>query len=419
MIDGDPYNIALVTIGLAMLAAVWLPKAVFGRAASLAVVPLAVGAGLFAVVPGLSAPDPLSEPGRLVWEKLTEAVVVISLVGAGLRIKRRGWAEWRAILLLLAVVMPATFLLTAVIGRWAGLSLAGAVLLGACVSPTDPVLASDVQNQEPDDPKSDLRFALTGEAGFNDGLAFPLVYLAIAIALAGEVSAGVLGEWLAWDVVYRCAVAGVGGVGVGWLMGKLLYRQEEGKGLASADCGSLMLCLYFLAYGMTELLQGYGFIAAFVAAMVVRRMHYDHGYNKTLSRFAAELEHGAVAVMLVLLGGLVVPLAEHMTWTMAGVALALVLVIRPVVGYAALVGHRFGFRHRIAIAFFGVRGVGTIYYLAYAFGKADFEERPALWAAGLLVVLLSAVVHGFSSVPAMRWVHRSAAGDEERAGAAD
>ncbi|MEO0514954.1 MAG: cation:proton antiporter [Planctomycetota bacterium] len=406
MLDGDPYNLALVMIGLGMLASLWLPKAIFGGAASLAVVPLVVGAGMFAWVPGLSAPDPLTEPGRLIWEKMTEAVVVISLVGAGLRIKRRGWREWRAVVLLLAVVMPVTFVLTAVLGRWAGLSLAGAVLLGACVSPTDPVLASDVQTQEPDDPKSDLRFSLTGEAGFNDGLAFPLVYLAIAIALAGEVSAGLLGEWLAWDVLYRCLIGGVGGLVVGWLLGKLLYRDRSGKGLASADCGSLMLCLYFVAYGLTEVLNGYGFIAAFIAAMVVRRMHFDHDYNQTLSRFAGELEHAAIAVMLVLLGGLMVSMLGQLTWPLAGVAVALILVVRPAVGYMALIRHPFEPRHRLAIAFFGVRGVGTIYYLAYAMGKAEFESRAELWAVGLLVVLISAVLHGFSAVPAMRWVHR-------------
>lgn len=405
MLDGDPYNLALVMIGLGMLASLWLPKAIFGGAASLAVVPLVVGAGMFALVPSLSAPDPLTEPGRLLWEKMTEAVVVISLVGAGLRIKRRGWREWRAVILLLVVVMPVTFLLTALLGRWSGLSLAGAVLLGACVSPTDPVLASEVQTQEPDDPKSDLRFTLTGEAGFNDGLAFPLVYLAIAIALAGEVSAGLLGEWLAWDVLYRCLVGAVGGVGVGWLLGKLLYRDHSGRGLASADCGSLMLCLYFLAYGVTEVLNGYGFIAAFIAAMVVRRMHYDHEYNRTLSRFAGELEHAAIAVMLVLLGGLMVPMLGHLTWPLVGVAAGLILVIRPVVGYLALIRHPFEAKHRFAIAFFGVRGVGTIYYLAYAAGKADFDQQATLWAVGLLIVLISAVLHGFSAIPAMRWIH--------------
>jgi NhaP-type Na+/H+ or K+/H+ antiporter len=412
MLDRDPYNIALVVIGAGLLLSVWLPQVVYRKATTLAVVPLAIGAGLFYFTPGLSAPDPLVEDGRWFWEKITEALVVISLVGAGLRISRRGRRPWHAITLLLCVAMPATFLAVAGLGYWAGLGLAGALLLGACVSPTDPVLAGEVQTKEPDEEESDLRFALTGEAGLNDGLAFPLVYLAIAVALAGgQVDGALLGKWLAWDVLYRCLIAAAGGFGVGWVLGKVFYRRPGGQRLASSGCGSLMLCLYFLAYGLTEVFHGYGFIAAFLAAMAVRRACYDHDYNTELSTFAHNLEHAALAVMLVLLGGLVPELLPHLTWPLALVGLALLLVIRPVAGWLALSRHHFHARHRLAIAVFGVRGIGTIYYLAYAFGKAEFDHAEAIWAAGLFLVIVSATLHGLSAVPAMRWTHRDETGE--------
>jgi NhaP-type Na+/H+ or K+/H+ antiporter len=139
--------------------------------------------------------------------------------------------------------------------------------------------------------------------------------------------------------------------------------------------------------------------------MVVRRECYDHGFNQQLSTFAHNLEHATIAIVLLLLGGLAPTLLPHLTWPLAGVALALLLVVRPVIAFGSLCCHHFHLRHRLAIAFFGVRGIGTIYYLAYAAGAATFTDAPQLWATGLLLVLVSSVLHGITAVPAMRWVH--------------
>ena len=408
----DAYDVALVIIGMGMLISVWLPQVLFRQSATLAVVPLAIGALMFSFYPELTTPDPLNKVGRVFWEKATEFVVVISLVGAGLRISRRGRKPWNATLLLLGVTMPLTILAVAALGSWAGLSLAGALLLGAVVAPTDPVLASEVQTKEPGEDESDLRFALTGEAGLNDGLAFPFVYLAIAVAAAGGVSGSLVAEWAAWDLLGRVAIGVAGGVVVGWVLGKVMYRVPGDSTLASAGVGSLMLCLYFLAYGLTEMVRGYGFIAAFVAAMVVRRENYDHRFNQQLSTFAHNLEHAAVAIMLVLLGGLAPVLLRHLTWPLALTALALLLVIRPVIGFVSLCRHHFHIRHRLAIAFFGVRGIGSIYYLAYALGVISFRDENELWAVGVFLVVVSSVMHGLSAVPAMSWVHACESGED-------
>jgi NhaP-type Na+/H+ or K+/H+ antiporter len=161
--------------------------------------------------------DPISAPE--LWEITAEIVVIVVLFSTGLRIDDLGSLRlWRPTLLLLAVTMPLTIAAVAVMG-WAiaGMTIAGAVLLGAVLAPTDPVLAGDVQVGPPlEGREHPVRFALTTEAGLNDGLAFPFVYLALHLAVE-DWGAVLLVEWLAWDVVYRIGVGVALGAAVGWV----------------------------------------------------------------------------------------------------------------------------------------------------------------------------------------------------------
>jgi NhaP-type Na+/H+ or K+/H+ antiporter len=146
---------------------------------------------------------------------------------------------------------------------WAGLVPAAALLLGAALAPTDPVLASDVQVGEPtdeEDSEDEVRFALTSEAGLNDGLAFPFVNAAIAMAL--DAGGGWFGEWLARDVLYKCAAGILGGLLVGKMLGRLFFRaKRHSLRLSRHSEGFLALAATFLAYGLVELAGGYGFLA--------------------------------------------------------------------------------------------------------------------------------------------------------------
>ena len=184
MFEIQPYHLLLVAIGVATILAYWLPRFISGREPAASALLIALGWAAFAVVPGMpKAIDPIAAPRP--WELVSEICVIVGLFGVGLRIDKPGRRRlWLPTLRLLAIGMPATIAAVALLG-WAvgGMTLAGALLLGAVLAPTDPVLASDVQVGPPlEGGEHPVRFALTTEAGLNDGLAFPFVYLALALA---------------------------------------------------------------------------------------------------------------------------------------------------------------------------------------------------------------------------------------------
>src|SRR4029079_9932895 len=165
---------------------------------------------------------------------------------------------------------------------------AAALLLGASLAPTDPVLASDVQVGEPSDSpnqEDEVRFALTSEAGLNDGLAFPFVYAALAIGLSGLPPGEWFWSWLAVDLFYRIAAGVAGGLVIGWLLGRLIFRRAPGAPLSETGDGFVALAATLLAYGVTEVVNGYGFVAVFVCACAIRAAEREHGYHGVLHGF--------------------------------------------------------------------------------------------------------------------------------------
>jgi NhaP-type Na+/H+ or K+/H+ antiporter len=273
------------------------------------------------------------------------------------------------------------------------------------------VLAGDVQVGEPTDDENaedEPRFALTSEAGLNDALAFPFTYAAIAMATVGVAPSLWGGRWLAVDVVWRFAA----GIGVGVLVGKVLARlffraRRETIRLAEQAEGFVAIACTFLAYGLAELVEGYGFLAVFVCATTIRAAERNHGYHGVLHNFIEQIERLLTVVLLVLLGGAVARglLAPLQTVDVV-LAVAVLFVVRPLLGWIALLGGGRGTRDRAVIAFFGVRGIGSLYYVAYASGQADFPDLERVWAVTGLVIVLSVVVHGFSATPVMNRLDR-------------
>jgi NhaP-type Na+/H+ or K+/H+ antiporter len=162
------------------------------------------------------------------------------------------------------------------------------------------------------------------------------------------------------------------------------------------------LCVFLIAYGAAELAGGYGFIAAFVSAVVLRGAAHDHDYNGVLFDFVEEIEHAAMVLVLFLLGGVALLVLPHLSWGGAAVAFSLVLVIRPLAGWVSLAGLGWNPRDRLAAAFYGIRGIGSLYYLAYGLGSADFGHHEELWAIVAAAILLSSVVHSLTAPFAMR-----------------
>lgn len=393
------YHIVLAAFGLAVILAYWLPRFVSGREPAASALLIGLGFLVFGWVPGMpQAIDPIALPKP--WEVVSELCVVIGLFGVGLRIDRLASRKtWQPTYRLLAVAMPLCIALVAFSGwMFAGMTVAGALLLAAVLAPTDPVLAGDVQVGAPlEGGEHPVRFALTTEAGLNDGLAFPFVYLALAIAAAGSVSAGLIGEWLWKDVAYRVVVGTGSGALLGWLLGKLLFAWPRDNALAKTEAGVIALAGVLAVYGLTELAEGYGFIAAFVSGLVLRRQESKHEFHTRLHDFTESIEHALTAILLVALGAALPALLPFLSLNGALIGLALIFVIRPLNGWLSLVGTMERGRERAVVAFYGVRGIGSVYYLAYAGSHMKLVNEPELWATVAFTIVVSTIVHGFTA----------------------
>lgn len=333
-------------------------------------------------------------------EHLSEFVVIIALTNAGLKIRKPfAWETWKYSFRLLVITMPLTIIGAAYLGWWLlGLAPAAAVLFGAIIAPTDPVLAADLQTSRPS--KKDLskvRLGLTSEAGLNDGLAFPFTYFAILLATKGLDYTQWIGEWLVTDVLYRITAGVVIGALSGWALYKLIFRVTSQSHHYSISRGILSLALTLLPYALTELLGGYGFIAVFIAACVFSNNEDQVEHMDTLHDFTEEIERIFVAFLFIVVGVYVFATFNKLwDWTLIATALVVVFVLRPLGGWVALYRTDLSVFQKFALSFYGIRGVGSIYYLMFAFGEASFTGSYMLIQLMMVVIVLSVLVHGIS-----------------------
>ena len=397
-----------VLAGVALLAAATIPRLFENRAITAPMLVLGVGA-LGGSLLGLGDFEPatlLSDSSFTVH--LTELCVIVALMGVGLAIDRPlRWRTWTSTWRLLAIAMPLCIAAVALFGWWAAaLTPAAAVLLGAVLAPTDPVLASDVQVEGPtpgrgsSEENDEVRFALTSEAGINDALAFPFVYLALFLATAEPTDTWLSG-WLGWELVGKIVVGVLIGAVVGDLLGRVFFRFPIPK-VRVADRGEPIVALaaVLAVYGLTELVGGYGFIAVFVCALAIRRIERGSDYHEEMHSLVEDLEHMLTLVVLLLLGSaLTTGILAALSWQGAAVAVVLVFVIRPIAGWLAL--QRCAGMNRVerwVTAFFGIRGIGSIYYTSYALTQTEFGPHNAqIWAIVAFTIVLSVVVHGVSA----------------------
>ena len=403
------YMVLLGGVGLLILGVAWLPALVHRSPLSLPIACVLLGFALFSI-PG-TGPDPSLIEYPHLAERLTELTVIVALMGAGLKLDRPlGWRAWATTWRLLGIAMPLSIVAIALLGSaFLGLTAASALLLGAALAPTDPVLASSVQVGPPQDAEEDeVRFALTSEAGLNDGLAFPFVHLAIAIALHG-VGLGVwTWEWLGVAVLWKIA-AGIGaGLLVGQVLGHVIFHYVEGSSTLEIGDTLAALGITLLAYALAELVHGYGFLAVFVTALTLRHKERSHHYRARLHEFSEQLERLFMMVLLILFGGaLAGELLAPLTWGAAAVGLLCLLAVRPLAGLVSLTGSGLRFDEQAAISFFGIRGIGSFYYLAYAYNTEAFGNLDVVFALVGFVVLGSILLHGITAAPIMGWLdHR-------------
>ncbi|MFJ4966672.1 potassium/proton antiporter [Streptomyces sp. ADI96-02] len=407
-------------LGIGALLAAALPRLLSRLPVSVPIVFLAAGVALYLLPLPLPRVDPVADGP---WVRhLAELCVITSLMGAGLAINRPfGWRSWAATWRLLGLAMPLTIGATALAAWWLlDWPPSAALLVAAALAPTDPVLASEVRVGEPSAAEYDedeVRFALTSEAGLNDGLAFPFVLAAVALAAAGDVwSADWLVHWAWSDVLVRVVVGVAVGAGIGVLLGQVLF-QSRARSLRLAEHGEgfVALAATFLSYGVTEALHGYGFLAVFATACALRRSERSHGYHKVMHGFVEQIERLLMALLLFGVGAFVATggLAS-LTWRGAAIGVLLHLLIRPVTGWLAQLRGPGAPKERAATAFFGIRGIGSLFYLAYACGEGDFGpyERE-MWAVVVFTVLISVVLHGIAATPVTSYLDRLS-GDDRR-----
>lgn len=407
------YVLLLAALGVLVLMTAWLPMMLRKAPLSLPILCVAAGAALFALPPLRPfAVHPLRFP--VVVERLSELVVIVSLMGAGLKIDRMiGLRSWSLTWRLLGIAMPITMLVVA--GLAWGLGLAGpaaALLIAAVLAPTDPVLASDIQVGGPGVGQEDeARFALTSEAGLNDGLAFPFVHLAIALSAASFGRADLL-EWFGRDLLWKTVLGAAAGYSIGRGLGYLTFHLPMRASLSRTGDGFVALAVTLIAYGVVEMLGGFGFLAVFVSALALRNASRDHDYHDRLYGFAEEAERLLMMVLLVLFGGIMAfgGLLAGFDWLMALFVAGVLLAARPAAGLLSLVGSKLPWREQLVISFFGIRGMGSIYYLAFALNHGSFADPHRLWAIIGGVVLASILLHGVTVTPALllldRWQGR-------------
>jgi NhaP-type Na+/H+ or K+/H+ antiporter len=402
----DPYDIFLVVLGVGILATAVLPRLIRDLPLSLPIVHVLFGLALYSLVSDLPSPDPLREGAAT--ERVSELIVIISLMAAGLKIDRRiGWRSWQPTWRLLGIAMPATIAATALLGWWAlGLVASSALLLGAVIAPTDPVLAGEVQVPEPNaGEEDDARVTLTAEAGLNDALAFPFTNLAIAVLGGGAW----FGGWLLDDVALKLTSGLVVGYLAGRFLGWIAFRGSPGKKVAHTTEGFVAVGATLVVYGVAELAHGYGFLSVFVAAVVLRDHERDHEYHEVLHESVETVERLGSALLLILVGGAVAVGGLSEIGPMeVGVAVLVVALVRPVTAWISLTRTTLSPRERLTVSAFGIRGMGSVYYLAHAANEADFDEIERLWSVVLLIILLSVVLHGAT---AARAVEKTVEGD--------
>lgn len=411
----DPYILLLTGLGFLIALVAWLPLALKRLPLSLPIVCIGLGAALFISPKVSDQPLPVLYPEFT--ERFTEFVVIIALMGAGLKLDRVfSWRRWGVTWRLLAITMPLSIAAITVLGVWTlGFPWAIALLLGASLAPTDPVLAADVQVGPPKTGQEDeVRFGLTSEAGLNDGLAFPFVNLAIALGISATSGEPWLKTWVLHSVLWEIGAGVAGGWLIGRIFGWLTFRIPADTKLAQTGDGLIAIAATFISYGLTEMIECYGFLAVFITALTLRHARREHDFHRQMHDVTEQVERLAMMILLVLFGGaLVSGLLAPLRLMDVVAALLVLVVIRPLAGLVGLFGFEAAWREKLTLACFGIRGLGSFYYLAYGLNHMPVEGAERLWAIVGLVVLLSVLLHGLTVTPIMRRLDRSRGRDPD------
>jgi len=402
----NSYILSLLIIGLLLLGVTlgsgWIERLPLSYALIYLIVGILFGTYGFKLVE--------IRPDTQFLERLTEFVVIISVFGCGLKINRPLKLQaWQSTIRLIGLLMPLSISMIALLAHYVlDMGWGAAVLLGAILAPTDPVLASEVQLAHVED-KDELRFSLTSEGGINDSLAFPFVYFGIYWFKDPNLDSW-FKNWVAVDLVWAIA----SGIAMGILVAKaIVWLDRHLQKRRPAD--DLMedfvaIGIVLLTYSLTELINGYGFLAVFVAGLVVQRSYFRQ-QDKRMAQleFIEQIEKLLEVTAIVILGTvlLIEPMLKYAGQSLL-VAGSLFLLIRPLGIWLSMIGSGLPKETRSLMGWFGIRGLGSVYYMTYALGKG-VEGSVAEQIAWITysVVVLSIIFHGITAAPLMAWYENS------------
>ncbi|BAZ46067.1 sodium/hydrogen exchanger [Chondrocystis sp. NIES-4102] len=342
-------------------------------------------------------------------ERLTEFVVIVSVFGCGLKINRAiNIRSWQSTIRLIGLLMPISiFSLAAVAHYLLDFDWGAAILLGAILAPTDPVLASEVQLSDVED-KDELRFALTSEGGLNDALAFPFVYFGLYLYKDSNLDNWFV-KWAGIDIIWAIAAGIVMGILVAkaivWIDRTLQKRRPVDDLMEDFIAISIIL----LTYSLTEIVNGYGFLAVFVAGIVVQQSYYSEQHKRMAQlEFTEQIEKLLEVTVIVVVGTMLLfePMLKYAPKSLL-IAGFIFLVLRPLGVWLSMLASNVPKKTIALMGWFGIRGLGSIYYLTYALGKGIKGEtaEQIVWIT-LTVIVLSILIHGISAAPLIGWYEK-------------
>jgi NhaP-type Na+/H+ or K+/H+ antiporter len=380
------------------------------------------------------------------FERLTEIAVIVSLFVGGLRLRLPiGDPAWRAAYIMAGPVMVLSIAGVALFAHFIlGLAPPLALLIGAILAPTDPVLASAISVSDARD-EDRMRYGISGEAGLNDGMAFPFVVFALLWAEHDGFGSWA-GEWALYRVVWAIPAGLLLGFFLGRGVGRFAIFLRSRNRDTSAPSDFLALAVIALSYVAADAIGAWGFLAVFAAGVglrgaeirvVRRRPHPEHRRRVEESEDKGEMPHPpaedlvasrveeedlaepAVAagvlvaevisfgdtaerlleVMLVVIVG--VAIASYWSFDAIPLALALLFIIRPLATLICLIGSPTTVVQRSLMGWFGIRGIGSLYYLSYALSRRPGPEVEQAIPFTITVIALSVLLHGISGQPIM------------------
>jgi NhaP-type Na+/H+ or K+/H+ antiporter len=404
-------NIALLTIGSIVLVIGLLSDPLKRSLLSLPMIGLLAGVLLG---PGVSGLLDVAKWGNqhLILEEAARLTLGIALMGVALRLpKRDPFRRWRSLLVLLVLVMPLMWLSSGLLTFLIlGVPFWVALLVGAVVTPTDPVVASTIVtgNMAEENLPERIRHTLSGESGFNDGLAYPFVFLPI-LMLAHPPEEALL-HWLIHTVLWEVGMAVVVGALVGYAAGWLLEWAEAKDTIEQTSFIAYTLALSLAVLGGAKLIGTDGILAVFVAGlafdMAVR------GSDRAQEQRVQEAVNRFFILPIFVLLGLTLPWEQWLALGWAGLALAVaVLLFRrlpEVLALNPLLGRVRGLQDALFLGWFGPIGVAALYYANLSLRETGAEVA---WVAGSLIITASIIVHGVTAAPLTKLYGRKVGSD--------